>query len=190
MDQSLMEAAAQGQRSDQAPDMDTVAERGGAERHAHIVGWGADIKKSDRPAVPMERRPPRLEGVHWHHVEPQELRPEDEVLHSSERPGLTPIFGSKQPPTGISGGLRRLAFGWSENDIRHWLVLLAADRVNMVEGLVGDLAHGRVPNLWKEYGGPAEWKYNKKGLAKKAAVVAAVAGAWWLWRQRSDARRS
>lgn len=57
-----------------------------------------------------------------------------EILRSNERPGLTPVFGTSTPPSGLSGMLRRAAFKFSENDLRHWLILLFADRVN-----VGDL---------------------------------------------------
>jgi hypothetical protein len=61
-----------------------------------------------------------------------------EILHSTERPGLTPVFGTAVPPSGLSGVMRRRAFRHSENDLRHWLMLLAADRVNVVEGLLED----------------------------------------------------
>ena len=57
-----------------------------------------------------------------------------EILQSIERPSITPIFGTPQPPSGMSGMLRRAAFRYSESDLRHWLMLLFADRVNMVEG--------------------------------------------------------
>ena len=33
---------------------------------------------------------------------------------------------------------RKIAFRWAENDMRHWLILLAADRVNVVEGIGED----------------------------------------------------
>jgi tetrahydromethanopterin S-methyltransferase subunit B len=52
--------------------------------------------------------------------------------------------------------------------------LLAADRVNVVEGIVDDLRHGYIPNIFKERGWSAEWKYNKKGFIQKAAVGAVV----------------
>jgi hypothetical protein len=81
------------------------------------------------------------------------------------------------PPSGISGAMRRLAFRYSENDLRHWLILLAADRVNVGEGLVSDLAHGHVPNIFREMGGPAEWRYNRAGFVRKAVVFTAVVGA-------------
>ena len=136
-----------------------------------IVGWGADLDPTNRPAVPMERTPPRLDGVPP--MVPQ-LR-KVEILHSNERPGITPVFGSTTPPSGLSGMLRRAAFKYSENDLRHWLILLFADRVNVGEGLVDDLAHGHVPNIFKEMGGPAEFRYNRAGAMRKVAVATAVA---------------
>ena len=60
--------------------------------------------------------------------------------------------------------IRDVAFRFSENDIRHWLLLLLADRVNVVEGILDDLAHGHVPNFFGEMGGPAEWKHNRARL--------------------------
>ncbi len=104
--------------------------------HSHIPGWGADLDRKNRPAVPMERTPPRLQGVHWDHP-PQQ--PENvEVLRSIERPDVTPIFGTSAPPSGLSGWIRRRAFRRSENDLRHWMLLLLADRVNAGEGLLQD----------------------------------------------------
>jgi hypothetical protein len=137
-----------------------------------VSGWGADLDLSRRPAVPKERTPPRLDNVHWDQPEAQHSRVK--VFHSNERPGLTPVFGTTVPPSGLSGMMRGLAFRYSENDIRHWLILLAADRVNAGEGLLSDLAHGQVPNLFAEMGGPAEWRHNKAGFARKALVAGAV----------------
>ncbi|MES2940953.1 MAG: hypothetical protein V4864_24955 [Pseudomonadota bacterium] len=148
-----------------------------------VQGWGADLDPANRPAVPKERTPPRLDNVHWESpsVQPRTV----EILHSTERPGLTPVFGTTMPPSGVSGMVRRAAFRYSENDIRHWLMLLAADRVNVVEGLLEDLAHGHVPNILAEMGAAAEWKYNRKGFVRKALIAGAVAGtAIYLLRRR------
>ena len=101
-----------------------------------IPGWGADLDRSRRPAVPMEHMPPRLEGLHWDAPAQQPL--EVEVLQSIERPGITPVFGTSVPPSGLSGWIRRRAFRHSENNLRHWMMLLMADRVNVVEGLFTD----------------------------------------------------
>ncbi|MDB5932030.1 MAG: hypothetical protein JWR60_3737 [Polaromonas sp.] len=142
------------------------------EKYAHIPGWGADLDRANRPAYPMERTPPRLEGVHWH--EPVQQLQTVEVLHSIERPSITPLFGSPQPPSGVSGMLRRVAFKYSENDLRHWLLLLFADRVNMVEGLGDDLKRGHVPNIFAEMGGKAAFKYDRAATVQKIAVAGAV----------------
>ena len=142
--------------------------------HSHIQGWGADLDHANRPAYPMERTPPRLEGVHWN--EPAQQPENVKILHSTERPGLTPIFGTTVPPSGISGRLREVAFKFSENDIRHWMLLLFADRVNMVEGIGSDISRGHIPNLFAETGMRSEFKYNRPGAIKKMAVATAVVG--------------
>jgi len=132
-----------------------------------IPGWGVDLDPNDRPSVPKEKFEDT--GAHWDFPERQPERWPREK--STEHRFLTPVFGTAQPPSGLSGMLRAAAFKQSENDMRHWLMLLLADRVNVVEGLVDDLAHGHVPNLFKEMGGPAEWKYNRAGFYKKAAIA-------------------
>jgi hypothetical protein len=161
--------------------MDTTiyVERTDPEEHqrkdppAGVSGWGADLDPANRPAVPMERTPPRIGEV-----APPEHQPlAVEVLHSTERPGITPVFGTTLPPARLSGVVRRAAFRYSENDLRHWFMLLAADRVDMVEGLVDDLAHGHVPNVFAEMGLRSEWKYNRAAFARKAAIASALIGA-------------
>jgi len=156
--------------------------------HAHIVGWGADLDPARRPAYPMERRPARLE---LDAVPPlAQQRHDPLVLHSIERPGLTPVFGTTLPPRGVSGVMRRLAFRYSESDLRHWLLLLAADRVDVVEGIASDLAHGHVPNLFREMGGRAELRHNPRGAARKALLLVSLAGlGYWAWKRSASRRR-
>ena len=154
-----------------------------AHQREDLVGWGVDADPANRPAVPKERTPPRLPKLDWDQPPAQVARVK--VFHSTERPGITPVFGTSTPPSGISGKLREVAFRFSENDIRHWLILLMADRVNVGEGLLSDLAHGHIPNIFAEMGGRAEWRYNRAGFVKKAAVAAAlVATAVYLVRRR------
>jgi hypothetical protein len=140
----------------------------------HINGWGADLDRKDRPGVPMERTPPRF--INQPAGDPPQQQEKVEVLVSSERPGITQLFGTGQPPSGLSGMIRRAAFNASENDLRHWLLLLLADRVNVVEGVVEDLARGHIPNVLGEMGIKAEMKHNPAGLARKVAIAAAVVG--------------
>ena len=164
-------------------DYPMVPQRPTREQLSHIQGWGADLDHKNRPAIPMERTPPRF--IHAHEGKLPQQPENVEVLVSTERPGITPIFGTAQPPKGLSGMMRRLAFRWSENDMRHWLILLAADRVNVVEGIGEDLAQGKVPNVFAEMGIKSEWEHNKAGLVKKAAIATAVVGtAMYLMRRR------
>jgi len=157
-----------GSTSDRDDDRKSAAD------FSHIKGWGSDLDHKNRPAYPMERKPPRLEGLHWHDVEDQPVRMK--VYHSVERPGITPVFGTSTPPSGLSGRIRDIAYGLSENDVRHWLLLLFADRVNVVEGIGQDLMRGRIPNIFAEMGANAELKHNPVGFAMKSAVAA---GAIW-----------
>lgn len=169
-------------------DYPKAPQRPTREQLAHINGWGADLDHKNRPAVPMERTPPRFIPPP---VDKLPQQPENvEVLVSTERPGITPIFGTVQPPSGLSGMMRRAAFRWSENDMRHWLLLLAADRVNVVEGVAEDLAKGKVPNVLGEMGIKAEWQHNKAGLVKKAFIAGAVIGTLaYMMRDRQRERR-
>ena len=98
------------------------------ELRARIPGWGADLDPKDRPAVPQEQFDPELSGAHWDFPERQpELWPRE---RSVEHKFLTPVFGTSCPPRGLSGILRRYAYRYSEGRAAHWLILLAADRVD------------------------------------------------------------
>lgn len=153
---------------------------------AGIQGWGADLDPQVRPAVPMERTPPRF--IQPHYEEPEQQPHTVKVFHSTERPGLTPVFGTSTPPSGVSGLIRAGAYRFSENDLRRWLMLLFADRVNVVEGIIDDLAHGHVPNLFTEMGGPAEWRYNRNGFIRKAFIAGAVVGVLLYMNERRRRR--
>lgn len=162
-----------------------IRERAPRPAPEHVVGWGIDLDRASRPGVPMEQ-PGSGEPD-----QPRSRQPEDpRVLHSIERPGLTSVFGTTCPPRGLSGVLRRWAFGYSESDLRHWLVLLLADRIDVVEGVFSDLGRGHVPNVYREMGGPAELRHNPAGAAKKVLLVAAVGGlCCWALSRRSARRR-
>ncbi|MCF0054524.1 hypothetical protein [Dyadobacter sp. CY356] len=142
--------------------------------YTHINGWGIDQNPSDVPAYPMKHRTENdNKGMIW---ERPAMQPETvEILHSNERPGLTAVFGTPIPPSGISGNIRRFAFRYSESHAMHWLALLFADRVQMFEGIADDFKSGYVPDLFSELGGRAELKHNPAGLVKKALVGIALA---------------
>jgi hypothetical protein len=99
------------------------------ELRARIPGWGVDLDPKDRPSVPRERFDPHLSGAHWDFPERQaEKWPRE---RSIEHKFLTPVFGTSCPPRGVSGIIRKYAYNrFSEGRAAHWLLLVAADRVD------------------------------------------------------------
>lgn len=165
----------------QAPESEADRALADARVARRPFGWGADLDLAMRPAVPKERMPARLEGLHW--ATPTQQTQKVKVLCSIERPGITPIFGSTVPPKGVSGAVRGVAFRYSENDLRHWLLLLLADRINVGEGVVADLARGHVPNVFGEMGIRAELKHNPGGVTRKALVAVGLVAVVLAWRR-------
>ncbi|HEY0378525.1 MAG TPA: hypothetical protein VGC87_16545 [Pyrinomonadaceae bacterium] len=145
-----------------------------------VKGWGVDANPDNDPTYPIRRREnEQTKSYDWERPPQQEA--DVEVLHSNERPNLSAAFGTSTPPSGLSGAIRRLAFNYSENSYGHWLPLMLADRVGVVEGVVDDLTHGRVPNIFSELGWKAEWKHNRKSLVTRIAVGAVVASAAYVY---------
>jgi hypothetical protein len=141
-----------------------------------IEGWGVDADPKNDPTYPMKvRNDGEHSGYSWERPQQQPLTVE--VLHSNERPDVTSVFGTSTPPSGPSGALRRLAFRYSESSYGHWLPLVLADRVSVVEGLVGDLKQGRVPNVLAERGWKAEWKHNRTSLIRRILLRAVLVSA-------------
>jgi hypothetical protein len=99
---------------------------------ARIPGWGVDRDPADRPSVPKLQFQEDLTGAHWEFPERQpEKRPRE---RSIEHAFLTPVFGTAQPTKGLSGAIRRLSYRrYSEGRLAHWLLLIAADRVDAWE---------------------------------------------------------
>jgi hypothetical protein len=140
---------------------------------SHIKGWGVDADPENEPTYPIKKYTgDDHQRIHWERPPLQPLTVE--VLHSNERPNISAVFGTPAPPAGLSGQIRRHAFKYSESSYGHWLPLLLADRVNVVEGIIDDLKKGHIPNIFLEKGGKAAWKYNRAGVIKKAAVAVLV----------------
>jgi hypothetical protein len=143
---------------------------------AQIKGRGVDADPKNDPTYPMKHRSDgEHAGYSWERPPQQPITVE--VLHSNERPDLTSVFGTSTPPSGLSGVLRRLAFRYSESSYGHWLPLVLADRVGVAEGVLGDLEHGRVPNVFAERGWKAEWKHNRTTLVRRVLVRAVLISA-------------
>jgi hypothetical protein len=153
----------------------TEGRRAPAER-PDIRGWGVDADPLNDPTYPIrDRRGDDSRGADWER--PTQQMSDVEVLQSVEHNRRPAVFGTATPPAGISGAIRRTAFGYSESQWAHWLLLMLADRVDMVEGVADDLAHGRVPNLYEEMGLAAEWKYNRPAYVRRVATTVALTGA-------------
>lgn len=141
-----------------------------------IPGWGADIDPENEPTYPMKNWN-GADHERIHYEKPPQQPETVEILKSIERPQVSSVFGTSTPPAGLSGVIRRYAFKHSESTYMHWVPLVLADRIGVVEGVIDDLRHGIVPNIFAEKGWKAEWKYNKKGLIQKVAITVAVASA-------------
>ena len=85
---------------------------------ARIPGWGVDLDPADRPSVPKLQFQGELTGAHWEFPERQpEKWPRE---RSIEHQFLTPVFGTAQPPRGLSGAIRKLSYGrYSEGRLAH-----------------------------------------------------------------------
>ena len=96
---------------------------------ARIPGWGADLDPADRPSHPKLRYAPDSTGAHWYFPERQ---PEKEPRERSiEHAFVTPVFGTAQPPRGVSGAVRKLAYRrFSEARLAHWTLLILGDRID------------------------------------------------------------
>ena len=141
--------------------------------YKQINGWGIDADPANEPTYPIKK----YTGDDHNRLEYERppLQPVNvEILHSNERPNVSAVFGTSHPPSGLSGVIRRFAFRYSENQYRHWLPLILADRVNVWEGIVDDIMHGHIPNFFAESGWKAEWKYNKKGMVSRILVRVAI----------------
>lgn len=151
-----------------------------------VIGWGIDADPKNDPTYPIKtRNNGEHAGYSWERPAQQPI--DIEILHSNERPNVSATFGTSSPPAGVSGMIRREAFKFSENSYGHWLPLMLADRVNVVEGVLEDFARGKVPNIFGEMGWKAEWKYNRTSFLTRVVVGAVIVSAAVAYlRSRND----
>jgi hypothetical protein len=124
-----------------------------------IPGWGVDLDPKDRPSVPRERFDPSRSGAHWDFPERQEEKWPRE--RSVEHAFLTPVFGTSCPPKGLSGTMRKYAYKkFSEGRAAHWLILIAADRVDSLESTLRSFATLHPDNPITETGVLSEFKHH------------------------------
>jgi hypothetical protein len=91
---------------------------------------GVDRDPARRPGVPAER--PRQSEPHVRSVAQQR-----QAGHPTGVPdSRTPVFGTAQPLHGVSGWLRKAAYTIPDHFARHWMLLILADRVDILESRV------------------------------------------------------
>ena len=131
---------------------------------ARIPGWGVDLDPADRPSVPRERFDPTFSGAWWEFPERQpEKWPRE---RSIEHKFLTPVFGTSCPPKGVSGAIRKYAYRrYSEGRAAHWLLLMAADRVDAAGSTLRSFASRHPDNPLTETGVLSEISHH--GLASR-----------------------
>jgi hypothetical protein len=96
-----------------------------------IPGYGADADPTKRPGYPRELRP-QLRGDAK--GPPERMHSDVKVFkHGQPARKMPPVFGTAQPPKGLSGALRAFAYKYPDHWTRHWMVLLMADRVDVME---------------------------------------------------------
>ncbi|MFD1046302.1 hypothetical protein ACFQ1S_12425 [Kibdelosporangium lantanae] len=131
---------------------------------ARIPGWGADLDPKDRPSVPKLRWQEDRTGAHWDFPQRQPEKWSRE--RSIEHKFLTPVFGTSCPPRGISGALRRYSYRkFSEGRAAHWLLLLAADRVDAWENHLRSFSTSRPDNPITETGVLSE--FTRHGISSR-----------------------
>ncbi|NVO85740.1 hypothetical protein [Hymenobacter terrestris] len=146
-----------------------------------IKGWGIDADPKNDPTYPMRKRMNAEEDPDSK-SRPDNLQSVDEeVLKSVDRPKISAVFGTPEPPAGLSGVIRRQAYKYPENQYKRWLPLVLADRVDMLEGVVSDLSKGKLPNIWAEKGYDMEWKHNRTAFITKMATIGAVTAGLVVW---------
>lgn len=157
----------------------TTEERAAVDLSGVIPGWGTDLDRAMRPGVPRDKAPGIGGESLYPAIEPQV--PRAKIHKSTEHGQLTPVFGTSCPPRGVSGALRDIAYRWSEGRLRRWLLLMLADRIDVVEDVFADLSRGRVPNIPKEMGLAVAVRHDPAGLVKKVAIGALVVGGLALY---------
>lgn len=108
--------------------MDETTQRPGP---SSAAGRGMDLDPSRRPGVPRMHAPRPLPNTLF----PPEPQRSDVTVFMHGRPHKTfpPVYGTAVPPRGISGRVRKAAYRHPDHAMRHWTLLLLADRVDLWE---------------------------------------------------------
>ena len=97
-----------------------------------IPGYGVDADPSRRPGVPQYQKPlrPHPNAKYPPPVQESEVK---QLMHGRPHKDYPPVWGTAQPPSGVAGAIRKLAYSWPDHRPKHWVALLFADRVDVLE---------------------------------------------------------
>lgn len=104
----------------------------------------ADADRKHRPGVPKETAPKPAGNSHW--VAPPKQEQRTEILKEPTRMAMSSTFGSALPPKGLSGVIRRAAYRVPDYEAKRWMLLMLADRVDVLESDLGRAV--KRPETW------------------------------------------
>ena len=146
--------------------MDAPTTKANVADRSAIPGSGVDADPENDPTYPYRER--EKDDHSGERPRPTVQRSDVEILQSIEHKRRPAVFGTSTPPSGLSGMLRRGAFRYSESHLAHWLMLMGADRVNMVEGIVQDLRRGENPQHPRRDGHALRMEAQPQGTGDEA----------------------
>jgi hypothetical protein len=120
---------------DSTPINEARRGRRGPVEGEHLIGFDGPTER--RPGEPMHAPPAPAAGAPT--SPPTEQAGVERRLHRASLDRPTPVFGTAQPLHGASGLVRSAAYRIPEHHARHWLLLMTADRVDVLEDAVGAL---------------------------------------------------
>jgi hypothetical protein len=117
----------------------------GGSMRPRIEGAGMDLDPSRRPGVPRMHDPQPLPNSRF---PPARQQSDVKVfMHGRRNKQFPPVFGTDAPPKGLSGKIREAAYRYPDHYMRHWTMLLFADRVDSWEHRLGKVVPALVVGL-------------------------------------------
>jgi hypothetical protein len=116
-------------------DVSTILQRESGHKSIQPVrrpAWAdVDLDAARRPGVPWEREPRPFPNTRY----PPERQQGEPASPMHARPGkqLPPVFGTAVPLRGLSGAVRRAAYGMPDHEPAHWMLLMLGDRIDSWE---------------------------------------------------------
>jgi hypothetical protein len=108
-----------------------MASREGSRRGEPVYGQAVDAARDVRPGVPREHAPVPFAAVQGRPMARQTAG--RSALEADAARRDTATFGTVAPPRGLSGLVRRAAHRLPEHRTARWVLLMGADRLDVLE---------------------------------------------------------